>query len=115
LRVISRATLRDYWNAHPKTKELLSSWFKNAEQAVWNGHNDIRNTYRTADPVGGEYVVFNILFNEYRLVVKADYDRGIVYIWDVYTHKEYDKIDFDSLVKEDERRKKALSKPKKGT
>jgi mRNA interferase HigB len=94
--------------------EPLSAWHKNAERADWNSPSDIRNTYRTADTVGGEYVVFDILFNEYRLVVKVDYARGIVYIWGVLTHKEYDKIDFRSLVKEDERRKKMPSKSKKG-
>jgi mRNA interferase HigB len=113
LRVISQAKLRDFWKSHPLTEEPLSSWYKTVKKANWNGPNDIRRTYSTADPIGGEYVVFNILRNDYRLVVKVNYSRGIVYIWDVLTHREYDNVDFKALIKKD-RLEQAAWKSKKG-
>ena len=37
--------------------------------------------------------MFNIKGNDYRLVVAADFEKGIVWIKWIDTHKEYDKID----------------------
>jgi mRNA interferase HigB len=38
-------------------------------------------------------VVFDILTNRYRLVTAVDFEKGIVWIKWIGTHKEYDKID----------------------
>lgn len=47
-------------------------------------------SYATASIVSADRIVFNIKGNDYRLVVAADFDKGIVWIG---THKDYDKID----------------------
>jgi len=95
--VISKAKLREFWRKHPKTKAPLNAWHRVVEQADWSSPSDVRNTYRSADPVGDEFVVFDICNNDHRLVVRVDYDRSIVYIWDVYTHSEYDRIDLKAI------------------
>ena len=41
------------------------------------------------------------------LVVRVDYQRGIVYIWDIYTHAEYGKIDFKKIDEKIRREKKS--------
>jgi mRNA interferase HigB len=97
VRVISKAKLREFWSEHPKAEDSLNAWYRVAEQADWSCLNDVRNTYRTADPIGEEFVVFDICHNDYRLVVRVDYDRSIVYIWDVYTHAAYDQVDFKKI------------------
>jgi mRNA interferase HigB len=109
LRVISKKKLREFWAIHPAATQPLSLWYKAAEHAEWSSPNDVRNTYRRADPIGGEFVVFDICNDEYRLVVKVDYRRRRVYVWKVLTHKEYDAIDFKELIKEDLRERNAAS------
>jgi mRNA interferase HigB len=42
-------------------------------------------------------VVFNIKGNNYRLVVKINYDYGLIWIRFIGTHAEYDKIDATSI------------------
>jgi len=37
--------------------------------------------------------VFNIKGNDYRLVVAVDFERSIVWIKWIGTHRDYDKID----------------------
>jgi mRNA interferase HigB len=38
-------------------------------------------------------IVFNIKGNDYRLVVSVDFEKGIVWIKRVGTHRDYDRID----------------------
>jgi mRNA-degrading endonuclease HigB of HigAB toxin-antitoxin module len=41
----------------------------------------------------GHRSVFDVLTNRYRLVTAVDFEKGIVWIKWIGTHKEYDKID----------------------
>jgi len=43
--------------------------------------------------VTAERIVFNIKGNDYRLVVAVDFEKGIVRIKWLGTHRDYDKID----------------------
>jgi mRNA interferase HigB len=38
-------------------------------------------------------IVFNIRGNAYRLVIAADFEKGIVWIKWLGTHRDYDRID----------------------
>ena len=49
--------------------------------------------YGNASIIADNRVIFNIKGNEYRLVVKVQYDRGQIYIRFVGTHRAYDEID----------------------
>jgi len=49
-------------------------------------------TNGTASIVSADRIVFNIKGNDYRLVVATDFDKGIVWIKWIGTHKDYDKI-----------------------
>jgi mRNA interferase HigB len=95
VRIISKRKLREFWSVHDRTKEPLSAWHRLVEQVTWSGPADVRNTYRSADPVGDEFVVFDIC--NYRLIVRVDYTRSIVYIWDILTHVEYDRLDLKKI------------------
>ena len=107
MRVISKKQLREFWRRHPETESPLNAWYRIVERAKWSGPSDIRTTYRNADPVGSEFVVFDICNNDYRVVVRVDYKRGIIYVWGVYTHPDYDKLDLKKLQKQIEKETKA--------
>jgi hypothetical protein len=47
----------------------------------------------TASIVSSNRIVFNIKGNDYRLVVAVDFEKSIVWIKWIGTHKNYDKID----------------------
>jgi mRNA interferase HigB len=51
---------------------------------------DIRQIYRDAEAVGN-FTVFNIKGNKYRLIVGIDYENQTVYYKYLLTHSEYDK------------------------
>ena len=107
MRVLSLRTLRKFWSRHPDSEAALNSWYRVAERAKWSNPTDVVSTYRNADPVGNEFVVFNICKNDYRLVVRIDYQRGRVYVFGVYTHPDYDKLDLREIDRQIEKEKKA--------
>ena len=53
----------------------------------------MKRLYATASIVSSDRVVFNIKGNDYRLVVAVDFEKAIVWIKWIGTHKDYDKID----------------------
>ena len=54
---------------------------------------DVKRLYATASIVNAERIVFNIKGNDYRLVVAVDFEKAIVWIKSIGTHKDYDRID----------------------
>jgi HTH-type transcriptional regulator / antitoxin HigA len=71
----------------------LTSWFDEVRKARWTSAADVKRSYATASIVSADRIVFNIKGNDYRLVVAIDFDKGIVWIKWIGTHKDYDKID----------------------
>jgi mRNA interferase HigB len=92
MRVISRPTLRNFWETAgcEDSEAALRSWYSKASKAEWQTFDDIKADFATASLVG-ELVVFNIHGNKYRLVVKVSYPKGKIYIRHVMSHREYDK------------------------
>ena len=93
MRVISRRTLREYWEQNPDAQGSLVAWHKEAELAEWDSPQAVKAQYRNASFPGGNCVVFNIKGNDYRLVVRINYPYRVVYVRWVGTHEEYDEID----------------------
>jgi mRNA interferase HigB len=71
----------------------LDAWFDEVKKARWSSAADVKRSYATASIVSADRIVFNIKGNDYRLVVATDFDKGIVWIKWIGTHKDYDKID----------------------
>ena len=97
MRVIARKTLKDYWMREPDSEEQLKAWFAEAEDAEWKSPTDVKAKYGSASILKDGRVVFNICGNHYRLVAWINYEFHTIYIRFVGTHKEYDKIDAQTI------------------
>ena len=53
--------------------------------------------YASVSIISADRVVFNIKGNDYRLVLAVEFDKVIVWIKWIGTHKEYDKIDVNEV------------------
>ncbi len=99
MRIIARRTLLRFVDSlaghkdQPAVKAALDAWFDEARKANWTSTADVKRRYATASIVTAERIVFNIKGNSYRLVVAADFEKGIVWIKWVGAHKDYDRID----------------------
>ena len=54
---------------------------------------DVKRSYATASIVTAERVVFNVKGNDYRLVVAVDFEKSVVWIKWLGSHKDYDRLD----------------------
>lgn len=97
MHVVSKKRLREFAEREPKAKPALDAWYTEAKHATWNTPADVKAKYGSASILKAGRVVFNICGNDYRLVVKINYDFGGVFIRFVGTHHEYDKIDANTV------------------
>ena len=97
MRVISRKTLKDFWEKHPDSAEQLKTWFKDVSGAAWKTPQDVKKHYANASILQDGRVVFNIAGNKYRLVAWINYAYGVIYVRFLGTHRQYDDIDAQTV------------------
>lgn len=97
MRIIALGTLRDFWREHADAEVPLRSWYAAASRVDWRSPADIKAAYRNASFVANNRIVFNIKGNEYRLVAAVHYNRGMMFIRFIGTHRDYDKIDATAI------------------
>lgn len=97
MRIITKRTLREFWERHPDSRRPLLDWYKAAEQADWDAPHRIRERYPSASIIPGNRVVFNIKGNAYRLVAKVNYPYRMVYVRFIGTHAQYDTINAEEV------------------
>jgi mRNA interferase HigB len=93
LHVISKSAWRQAIDANRLLGAAISEWHKIASAASWRNLMDVRKVYPSADLVG-QYTVFNIKGNAYRLIVKIEYRWQIIFVKHLLTHAEYDRKDW---------------------
>jgi len=91
------STLREYWEKYPDSEQHLKVWFETALKANWRIPTDVKHTFANASILKDSRVVFNIKGNTYRLVTKFNFEMQWIFIRFIGTHKEYDKIDANTI------------------
>ena len=98
MQVIARRTLREFWEREPRAEMPLRVWYTIVDKANWTGPVDIKAQFgSTVDFVGDNRVIFDIGGNKYRLIVHFAYAYQRALINFVGTHKEYDRIDAETV------------------
>jgi len=97
MRVISKKILRKFWEKHNDAEQQLKTWNKEASKANWSTPNEVKAEYAKASILKNHRIVFNICGNDYRLIVKVNYDRKWAFIRFIGTHKQYDRIDAENI------------------
>ena len=99
MRIFSKSSLRNCWNRHPLCEQALKSWYAEARKADWSSPAEVKLRFPSSEILGRNHIKFKIKGNDYRLIVKINYEFKAVYIKFVGTHAEYDKIDVNNLLK----------------
>jgi mRNA interferase HigB len=97
LNIITRKTLLDYNKKYPAASTALQEWYHELVSSDFKNFNELKRVYSNASVVADDCVVFNIMGNNYRLVVRIVFDFKVVQIKWFGTHAEYDKIDVTTI------------------
>jgi mRNA interferase HigB len=99
MRIISAKKIKNFWQnqGYGDSEQPLKSWYHEAKRAKWKSPNDIKIEYGSASILKNGRAVFNIKGNQYRLVVAINYKFQIVFIRFIGTHKDYDKINAQTI------------------
>ena len=90
MRVISNKTLTDFSAIYSLAGEPLQVWRKIIESRAFANYSEIKKTFNAVDKVGN-YFVFDIGGNKYRIVCAIHFNHQKLFVRHVFTHKEYDK------------------------
>ncbi len=97
MRIIAHRSIVEFYNKHPRSKTALEDWYTKVTKADWNNFADMKASFNSVDNVGNQHYVFNIMGNNYRLVVVVKFQIQMVYIRFIGTHHEYDQIDCKNI------------------
>ncbi len=90
VRIISRKRLVAFWAKHPDSKDSLEVWYSLMKKNEFYDFAGLKSTFGAVDRVRPLHV-FDIGGNKYRLVAAVHFNRSIVYVRHILTHKEYDE------------------------
>lgn len=96
-RILSKSTLREFWNKYPDSEQYLKTWYDTAMNAEWKTPADVKQSFINASILKDSRIVFNIKGNSYRLVAKLNYEKQWIFIRFLGTHSEYDKINANTI------------------
>ncbi|WP_019990739.1 type II toxin-antitoxin system HigB family toxin [Rudanella lutea] len=95
--IIARRTLLAYCQLYPAAANALKQWYAEWQEQDFANFNQLKAVYGNASIVADDRVVFNIMGNKYRLVVRVVVDYKAIQIKWFGTHAEYDKIDIETV------------------
>ena len=95
--IITRKTLLIYCLLYPKASNALLEWYAEFIKSDFQNFNELKDVYKNASLVGDDRVVFNIMGNKYRLVVRMVFEYRVIQIKWFGTHAEYDEIDVETV------------------
>ena len=95
--LISRKPLREFWHKHPNAEQALRLWETRIKVASWDSIHDAQKAFSDVEALGKHRLVFNIKGNHYRLITKVNYKAKKVFVIWIGSHKEYDKIDAETI------------------
>jgi mRNA interferase HigB len=90
MHLIAISRLREAAAQFPDVSNQLEDWHEILKAATWQNLSEVQQTYTSAEAVGN-FTVFNIKGNRYRLIVAVNYRKQVVYFKYFLTHAEYDK------------------------
>ena len=100
MRVIALSTLKAFLDRSPgyaDAREPVMAWYRQVRAADWATPAEVKRDIRTASILKDGRAVFNIAGNKYRIVVWINYSYRVVYIRFIGTHRQYDKIDAQTV------------------
>ena len=88
----------EYVKQYPLASTALLGWYHELEKSDFKSFNELKKLYGNVSLVGDDRVVFNIMGNKFRLVVRIVFEYKAIQVKWFGTHAEYDRIDVESVI-----------------
>lgn len=95
--IITRRTLLEYAKKYPMAKTALFEWYHELNKSSFKSFNELKKVYPNMSLVGDDRVVFNIMGNKFRLVIRIVFEFKAIQIKWFGSHSDYDKIDVSTI------------------
>lgn len=95
--IINRKTILYYCVVYPRAKNALLEWYHELKNTDFQSFQELKLSYGSVSIVGDDRVVFNIMGNQFRLVVRFVFPYKTIQVKWFGTHKEYDKVDVTTI------------------
>ena len=89
MRLISNKALREFSRQHRAATVPLQVWRKVIERNKFGNFSELKRAFNSVDKAG-DYYVFNIAGNHYRLVAAIHFNTQTLYVRAILTHAAYD-------------------------
>ncbi|MDP4025673.1 type II toxin-antitoxin system HigB family toxin [Methylobacterium sp. NEAU 140] len=93
MRVIAFSTLRTFARTHPGAEPALVRWHRLMKQIAPGSMSDVQSVFPKAKVLNGDRVRFEVAGGQYRLIAAFDFERQIVFVKFIGTHRQYDAVD----------------------
>jgi len=90
MRVLALSALREFWEIEHQAEEPLRDFYQKLSRAEPTNLVELKKTFPSVYLVGKCYV-FNVGGNKYRVIARIHFNRQMVFIRFVLTHREYDR------------------------
>jgi mRNA interferase HigB len=97
MKVLIKKTLYYFIDKYPTAEKQLTIWHNDFSEMDFSNFNELKKVYGNASILNNNRVVFNIKGNDFRLIVSLNFVQGTCYLIWFGTHKEYDKIDCETV------------------
>lgn len=91
--IITRKTLLAYCEKYPAAATALQEWYHELVNCDFINFNELKQVYGNDSLVADDRVVFNIMGNNYRLVVRIVFEFKAIQVKWFGSHAAYNKID----------------------
>ena len=95
--IINRQTLLAYCKRYPQASIALQEWYYELLRSEFRNFNELKTVYGNVSIVSDDRIVFNIMGNKFRLVVRIVFQYNVIQIKWFGTHKEYDLVDVTTV------------------
>lgn len=98
MNIYNKSSIIEFFKKHADARVPLQVWHEEVELKKWKSPNQVKQEYGgSVSILKNSRVVFDIKGNDYRIVAAINYENGWLFIKFIGTHREYDKIDADTI------------------
>ena len=90
--ISNKLILEEFVRKHSRAVKPINKWVIDVTKSTWATHQDLKDTFPSADYVGNGRYVFNISGNNFRIIAVVLFIGCILELRFIGTHAEYDKI-----------------------